>query len=177
VKILGISGSLRGASYNTSLVRSAGDLLPPGPTLDVLDFADVPVYNDDLGTPESVARARAAVGAADALLISTPEYNHSVAGPLKNLIDWLSRPPGGAVISGRPTAILSASPGAIGGARAQQHLKVILLASGVPVFHGAEVVVGNAASKFADGRLTDEATRKFLADWLAKFTAWASRAG
>jgi chromate reductase len=170
--ILGISGSLRAASFNSALLRAAGAALPAGHSFQQLDYADVPVYNEDLGTPDSVVRAREAVAAADALLIATPEYNHSVSGALKNVLDWLSRPAFQSVLTGKPTAVMSASPGAIGGARAQQHLKVILLGVGAPVYPAAELVVGGAGAKFADGALVDASTQAFLTKWLAGFVTW-----
>lgn len=180
MKILGLSGSLRAGSFNTALLHAAGELLPDGVTLEVLEYGDVPFYNADLPRPESVNRAVVALAAADALLFASPEYNFSVSGVLKNLIDWLSRPapnlPENAVpLKGVPTGMVSASPGLIGGARGQQHLKVILLSCGVPVFPGAEVVVGQAQTKLVDGKLVDEATRKFLGSYVTGFAAWAGR--
>jgi len=175
VRIVGLSGSLRAGSWNTAVLRSAAELLPEGASLEIVAYGDVPLYNFDLGEPEAVARFKATLAAADALLIATPEYIHSVPGVLKNALDWASRPAGKGPLVGTPTAVLSASPGAVGGARAQQHLKAILLGGNTPVYAGPEVVVGGADKKITDGRLTDETTRQFLATWLKGFVAWAER--
>ncbi len=175
LRIVGLSGSLRAGSWNTAVLRSAAELLPEGATLEIVPYQDVPLYNFDLGEPEPVQRFKATLGAADALLIATPEYIHSVPGVLKNALDWASRPAGKGPLVGKPAAVLSASPGAVGGARAQQHLKAILLGGNTPVYAGAEVVVGAADKKIADGRLTDEATRQFLRTWLQGFVTWAER--
>lgn len=171
-----LSGSLRQASVNTALLRAAAELLPDDVTLSLVEHRDVPLYDGDVesaGAPEAVVRLRDALRQADALLIATPEYNHSVSGVLKNTLDWASRPAFKSSLAGLPTGILSAAPGAVGGARAQQHLKSILLAGLTPVFPGAEVIVNHTGDKFTDGALTDARTRDFLRSWLAGFVAWA----
>lgn len=175
MRIVGISGSLRSASHNTAALLACAELMPGGHDLVPLDYADLPVYNEDIGNPDAAQRARALIASADALLFATPEYNHSVPGALKNLIDWASRPAYKGAITGKPAGVISASPGAVGGARAQQHLKVILLAAGVSVYPGAEVVIGGSGSKIADGRLVDESTRSFLEGWLGRFVGWVEK--
>lgn len=175
MRIVGVSGSLRSASHNTAALLACAELMPSGHDLVPLEYGDVPLYNEDIGNPESVARMREVIAGADALLFASPEYNHSVSGVLKNAIDWASRPAYRGAITGKPAAVISASPGAVGGARGQQHLKQILLAAGVSVFPGAEVCIGASGSKISDGRLVDEATRTFLASWLERFVAWAEK--
>lgn len=179
LKILALSGSLRADSHNTALLRTAAASMPEGSSLELYDYSDVPLYNADLPRPESVDRLSAAIAGADGVLIASPEYNHSVTGVLKNMIDWASRPAANlnnaVPFKGVPTAVVSASPGAIGGARGQQHLKVILLAMQVPVYPGPEVVVGQAHTKIVDGKLSDERTQTFLASFVAGFVAWVAR--
>ncbi len=174
LNILALSGSLRTGSFNTALLRAAAELAPEGVAITLHDYRDVPLYDGDIETsPEAVEALKAAIDAADAVLIATPEYNHSIPGVLKNAIDWASRPAFDSVFFGKPTGMVSASPGLVGGARAQQHLKSVLLAMGTPVYASPEVLVGRAGDKFDDGRLVDESTRKFLAGFLEKFSAWA----
>jgi len=127
VHVLGISGSLRKASYNTALLRPASELLPRGMTLEVFDLSSIPLYNDDvraLGFPKPVQEFRSRIAAADALLIATPEYNFSIPGVLKNAIDWASRPPD-PPLDGKPLAIMGASTGNFGTVRAQMHLRQV----------------------------------------------------
>lgn len=174
LNVLGISGSLRSGSYHSALLRAAAGLMPEGVALSTLDYADVPLYNGDLGDPDAVLAARAAIAGADALLIAAPEYNHSVPGVLKNLLDWGSRPPGRSALGGKVAAVVSGSPGAIGGARGQQALKVVLLAAGVQVYAGPEVCVSHIDKKLDGDRLTDAGTEAFLRTWLAGFTGWAA---
>ena len=127
MKILGISGSLRKESSNTRLLRAAQELAPDGVTIDILDISHLPFYNDDVrvaGYPPTVVAMREAIRAADALLVSTPEYNYSVPGVLKNAIDWGSRPPD-QPFAGKPLGIMGASGGLGGTVRAQHHLRQI----------------------------------------------------
>lgn len=173
--MLGISGSLRAASTNTALLRACQGLMPEGAELVLLEYGDLPLYNGDLeteGPPPAVARVRQAIRDADALLFATPEYNHSISGVLKNLIDWASRPAFQSSLVGTPSGMLSAAPGAVGGARAQQHLKPILLSGMVPIFPGPEVVVNHVGDKLEGDVVTHEATAAFLTKYLADFVAW-----
>ena len=176
ITILGICGSLRVASYNRMALRAAGELLPPGVTLETFDtLRDIPPYDDDArrkGYPPAVQTLRDRIKAADALLFVTPEYNYSVPGVLKNAIDWVSRPPEPPV-EGKPVAIMGASPGKLGTARAQQHLRQITACINGMVLNKPEVMISSAADKFgADGRLIDKETRNFVAELMAALAKW-----
>src|SRR6202166_3591849 len=129
VHILGMAGSLRRASYNRAALRAASTLVPEGATLESIDLDGIPAFNQDeeQNPPATVVTLRKRVREADAILIVTPEYNYSIPGILKNAIDWASRPHGDSAWSGKPAAIMGASLGAIGTARAQQHLRQILV--------------------------------------------------
>ncbi len=160
--VLGISGSLRRGSYNTALLRAAGEEMPDDMVLELADIGDVPIYNRDderaHGFPSSVSRLRARVADADALLVATPEYNYSVTGALKNAWDWLSRQPD-PPIDGMPLAILGTG-GRLGTARAQQHFRDIARHNDLLAVQKPEVLVADAWTKFdEDLRLTDDRTR------------------
>jgi chromate reductase len=137
---------------------------------------DLPLFNadlDDSGPPEAVATLRLSVGAADGLLLVTPEYNHGVPGVMKNAIDWLSQPLRQSVLEGKPTALMGASTGAAGTARGQSQLRQAFVLTNTPAMLRPEVLVGRAHEKFDDhGRLTDEGTRRFLAGFLETFALW-----
>lgn len=163
VHILGIAGSLRKASYNRCALRAAKTLLPEGTTLDTFELDGIPGFNEDdeKSPPAKVVDLKKRIRAADALLIVTPEYNYSVPGVLKNAIDWASRPYGDSAWAGKPIAIMSASIGAAGGARAQYHLRQSFVFLDLRAVNQPEVMIGNAAAKFdKDGNLTDDATKK-----------------
>jgi chromate reductase len=160
MRILGISGSLRDASYNTKLLRVAGRLLPDDVEFVVWDgLKAVPPYDEDDDrdpAPEGAQRFRDAIAGADALLFATPEYNSSVPGQLKNAIDWASRPLATNVLRNRPAAVIGASAGMFGAVWAQADLRKVLAATGARVVEG-EVAVGHAHTRFdEDGNLTDE---------------------
>jgi chromate reductase len=178
MRILGICGSLRKASFNMAALRACNELMPQGMTLQIASIADLPIFNQDVldaGMPEPVKRFRGEVAAADGLLIASPEYNFSVSAPLKNAIDWASRPPN-QVFHDKPIAIFSAAGGPLGGARVQYDLRRILSQLWGHVLPRPEVFIGMAASKIdAQGRLTDETTRKFLTELLAGFKDWVVR--
>ncbi len=178
VRILGISGSLRRGAFNTSALRAAQELAPQGMTIDLLGIGDIPLYNDDVraqGFPPAVEALRQRIKAADGLLFATPEYNYSVPGVLKNAIDWASRPPE-QPFDGKPIAIMGASGGVLGTARAQYHLRQCFIFLNGHVMNRPEVMIGQAGSKFdADGKLTDQPTREFLAGMLTAFKAWTLR--
>ncbi|HUG15626.1 MAG TPA: NADPH-dependent FMN reductase [Thermomicrobiales bacterium] len=177
-RILGISGSLRQASYNSALLRAARDLAPAGAQIEIFDLSDIPFYNGDVessGLPEPVARLAEAVRTANALLIVTPEYNHSVPAVLKNAIDWISRPSAGNPLRHKPIALLGASGGQYGTVRAQSHLRQIF-ASAIEayVMIKPDLFVNNAASKIdADGNVTDEETRQRIAAHVEALVAWS----
>jgi chromate reductase len=178
LKVLGISGSIRKGSFNTAALRACGEMMPAGMTMTYARIDDLPLFNQDVfdaGLPESAKRFRAEVMAADGLLIASPEYNFSLSAALKNAIDWGSRPPN-QVFQDKPIAIFSVSQGPMGGARVQYDLRRILGQLWGHVLPRPEVFIGSSPSKFdAQGRLTDETTRKFLADLLAGFKTWIER--
>lgn len=175
--VLGISGSLRKASYNTALLHAAVDLMPQGARLETFDLSPLPMFNQDFEKPfpAAVADFRAKLAGADALLIATPEYNSSLPGALKNALDWASRSPQ-QPLQGKPVAIMGASTGNFGTLRAQLHLRQILTHIGALPLGKPEVLVARAAQAFdSDGNLTDEAARGFLRDLLAVLLDWSAR--
>jgi chromate reductase len=176
MKIATIAGSLRQASTNQGLIRACIDIAPEGVDFEALSIGDMPHYDGDVaagGEPESVAAFKAGIARADALLIATPEYNYSIPGVLKNAIDWASRPAYQSVFAGKKTAMLGAAYSVVGTARAQSHLKHVLLGMATPVFAYPEVLVGSAKTKFdAEGNLTDAPTREFLGTFMRAFVEW-----
>jgi chromate reductase len=169
LKILGFAGSLRVGSYNKSLLRAAGGLLPDYTILEIFDLVDIPPFNQDIemDMPPRVKEFKSKIRKADAILIATPEYNYSVPGVLKNAIDWASRPYGDNSFDGKPVAIMSASPGMLGGVRAQYHLRQSFVFLNMYPVNGPDVVVNFAHQKFdANGNLLDQDTRKFLGQLL-----------
>ena len=178
--IVGLCGSLRKASINRSALRLAGELMPASMKLDIADWRDVPVFDGDVlaqGLPPAVAALKERIRRADGVVIATPEYNFSVPGGLKNVIDWLSRGDD-QPWAHKPVAILSATPGPLGGARMQYDLrKVMLFLNAMPLVK-PEVFIGMAAGKFdAEGRCTDDGTRKFVGDQMAAFEKWIAGVG
>jgi chromate reductase len=170
VRILGISGSLRTDSYNTKLLRAAGELLPPFVELvEWNGLKEIPPYDQDDDVepaPPAVAAMRAAVGEADAVIFATPEYNSSIPGQLKNALDWLSRPLTANPLRNKPVVVVGASTGAFGAVWAQAELRKVLGATGARVAE-AEVAVGHAPARFAeDDALVDEELREQLAEAL-----------
>jgi chromate reductase, NAD(P)H dehydrogenase (quinone) len=160
VRVLGISGSLRRDSYNTKLLRTAGELLPSGVELEVWDeLKAVPPFDEDeeLGpAPAAVESLRRAVARADAIVFATPEYNASIPGQLKNAVDWLSRPVATTPLRGKPTLVVGASTGAFGAVWSQAELRKVLATAGARVVE-ADVAVGHAPTKFDElGALVDE---------------------
>lgn len=179
LRVLGFAGSLRAGSYNRALLRAAVELAPEGLTIDVFDLKDIPLYNGDVeaqGDPAPVAAFKQAIRGADAMLIACPEYNHGTPGVLKNAIDWASRPPRGSVLNGKRAGLIGASPGLTGSARGQSQLRQAFGFTNTYAMLQPEVLVARAHEKFdAEGRLTDETTRKFLAQYLAAFGEWLRR--
>lgn len=176
--ILGISGSLRSASLNSAALRACADVLPPGVTLSTFDLSPIPLYNEDVraqGLPDAVQQLREQIRAADALLIATPEYNYSIPGVLKNAIDWASRPPE-QPFSGKPVALMGATPGGLGTSRAQYHLRQVFVYLNAHLLNQPEVFISAAPSKFdAQGKLTDTATAEHLGKLLTALADWARR--
>jgi len=165
LKILGVIGSLRKESYNHFALRAAQKLVPEGAVIDLVELHGIPVFNqDDEMVPSAAVLAfKKQILAADAILFATPEYNYSVPGGLKNAIDWASRPDGDSVWQGKPAAIMGASVGSLGTARAQYHLRQILVSLNMPVVNQPEVMIANAAKIFSlDGKLTDDKTEQVI---------------
>lgn len=179
IHILGFAGSLRAASLNRALLHAAQEHAPADMTIEIFDLLAVPLYNgdvEDAGDPPAVAAFKDAIRAADGVLIVTPEYNHGVPGVTKNAIDWASRPPRGAALSGKPVAVMGASPGITGTARGQSQLRQAFEFTNSYAMLQPELLVFKAHEKFdADGRLTDDATGRHLATFLASFGTWVRR--
>lgn len=157
-------------------------LAPPSLTIVPFPLDAIPLYNGDVDTddlrPPEVAKMKQTVAEADGLLIVSPEYNHSVPGVMQNAIDWASRPANKSVLVGKPVAITGASPGAVGTARMQQQLKLVLISTLALVMPHPGVLVGQAGEKFdASGALVHEPTRQFLATFLGDFEKWIERLG
>ncbi len=170
IKILGIVGSLRKGSYNHLALKAAQELVPEGAVLNLVELHDIPVYDQDteMAMPATVLEFKRRILEADAILFATPEYNYSVSGVLKNAIDWASRPYGASAWTGKPAAMMGASTGNLGSARAQYHLRQILVTLEMPTVNQPEVMICNAAQGFEpDGRLTDAPTRENIQALLA----------
>jgi chromate reductase len=178
LKILGICGSLRKASLSMAALRACNDLMPAGLSMTIAQIGDIPMYNQDVfdaGIPAPAKRFYDELAAADGVLIASPEYNFSLPPLLKNAIDWVSKMPN-QPFNNKPIAVFSASQGPLGGARVQYDLRRILVQLWGLVLPRPEVFIGAAQTKFdKDGKLTDEATKKFLADLVAGFKPWIER--
>ena len=177
VRILGICGSLRAGSYNLMTLKAAVELAPEGVEMRTAGIGEIPLFNEDVekaGMPASVAAFREALGWAEAVLFVSPEYNHSIPGVLKNAIDWGSR---GAdqPFAGKAAAVLGASPGAMGTSRMQHHLRQVGVMLDLHFVNKPEVMIGGAAGKFADGRLSDETTRVFVGKLVTALRDFAIR--
>ena len=166
IKIIGITGSLRVKSYNLAALRAAVELLPDGSTLEIVDLSPIPFFNEDIeaeGVPQVVVEFKEKLAAADAILIATPEYNYSIPPVLKNALDWASRGTD-LPLSGKPLAIMSASPGMFGGARVQYHLRQVCVKLDLQTLNNPEVFITGANKKFdQDGKLIDDFTRSSIA--------------
>jgi chromate reductase len=180
LKVVALSGSLRAKSYNNAALQAAAALAPDGLSIRVVDYSAVPLYNGDLqakGFPASVQALGADIAQADGLLIASPEYNFSVSGVLKNAIDWLSRL-NPQPFKGKPTAILSATMGPLGGARSQYDLRKIIGGLEANVLTKPEVFIGACHTRFNEqGELTDEATRKIIAEQMLALHNWIRQLG
>lgn len=186
IKIAGICGSLRAASYNRGLLRAAASAVPEGASMTVVEIGDLPLFNEDIekpSWPEPVMAFRRALWAADAILFVTPEYNAGMPGVLKNAVDWASRfegsnrsAPDGEVrktpLQDTPVATMGATPGTLGTARSQAQLRASLLATNIRLMPSPECYVGTAKAKFENGELVDEASRAAAAKVVAGLVAW-----
>ena len=180
VRFLGIAGSLRRASYNRAALRAAAQLVPEGATIETFELDGIPGFSEDdeQSPPEKVTELKRRIREADAILFVTPEYNYSVPGVLKNAIDWASRPYGDSAWSGKPAAIMGASVGTLGTARAQYHLRQMMVFLNMFPVNQPEVMIGNAQERFdADGNLTDDATKEFIRQLLQNLVQWTRRIG
>ena len=176
-RILAFAGSLRAHSFNLGLIRAAQDSAPPDVAFDVFDLAGIPLFNQDLERepPPAVIAFKAAIAAADGVLIATPEYNYSVPGVLKNALDWASRPPRDQPFVGKPVALMSAG-GRFGGVRAQLQLRQIGHGMGMLILSRPEVIVEKASEKFdSSGNLTDTGVRDHVHGLVEALAAWAQR--
>ena len=178
-KIVAFAGSLRRGSFNRALLRAAQELAPGGMDIEVIEIGELPFYNADVeaeGDPPSVAAFKTSLGAADGILIATPEYNDGIPGVLTNAIDWGSRLPGRAPLSGKPVALMGASPSRVGTARGQLHLRQLLSHVHARLLPSPELLVASAHDKFDKSlRLTDESTRDVLSKLLQRFSRWIER--
>jgi chromate reductase len=180
VRILGIAGSLRRQSYNRALLRAATQIAPEGATIDIFEIDGIPPFSEDdeQDPPAKVVELKRRIREADAVLFVTPEYNYSIPGVLKNAIDWASRPYGDSAWSGKPAAIMGASTGRIGTARAQYHLRQVMVFLNMFPLNQPEVMVGAADERFDTvGNLTDEETREYVYRLLQSLVDWTRRIG
>jgi chromate reductase len=171
-----IVGSLRKASVNRKLAQALTELAPESLKLETVEIGELPFYNSDLdeaGAPAAWTAFRDKIRGVDAVLFVTPEHNRSVPGVLKNAIDVGSRPYGSSVWGGKPAAVISSSPGAIGGFGANHHLRQSLVCLDVPVLQQPEAYIGDAYKLFDDnGKLANDSTATFLSTLLEKFATW-----
>ncbi len=179
VTIFAISGSLRDGSYNAAALLAARDLAPRGVKLDIFDhLGEIPPFNEDMeGDPvDAVVDLKRRIERADAVVIATPEYNYSVPGVLKNAIDWASRPYGKNSWAGKPVAVMGASIGMLGSARAQYHLRQMFVFLDMHPVNQPEVIIPMAADRFDDnGELTDDASKRFISELMENLVAWTQR--
>ena len=178
LKFVAISGSLRKGSYNTMALRAVQKLAPSSVTIQQLSIDGVPLYNFDLHSPQQpviVEELSDAIKAADALIIVTPEYNYSIPGVLKNAIDFLSKHPA-KPFADKPVGIISASPGTLGGVRAQYHLRQIMVAVNAIVLNQPEIMIAQADTKFdEEGNILDENTKEFLRRFISSLEILTNR--
>lgn len=178
MNVLAISGSLRNGSLNTSLLKAAQEIARPEMDIALADLSGIPLFNSDLqaaGMPDAVEHLVMQIRDADGVLIATPEYNYSIPGVLKNAIDWVSRADNQPFI-GKPVAIMGASPGNLGTARAQYHLRQVFVFLQGMVMTRPELFVGAAKTKIDEqGVLVDQATREFMGRYLEAFADWTVR--
>ena len=175
VTILGIAGSLRTDSYNRAALRVAQHLAPADATIEIFDLQGIPLFNQDneQHPPAPVTALKTRIRAADAILFVTPEYNYSIPGVLKNAIDWASRPYGDNAWDGKPVAVMGASVGTLGTARAQYHLRQVFVFLNMHALNRPEVMIGNAAQRFdVKSNLTDTTSQDLIRQLLHNLVAW-----
>jgi chromate reductase, NAD(P)H dehydrogenase (quinone) len=176
--IIGLSGSLRSGSFNTALVRAAAELMPPGTQLLAKTIHGIPLYDGDVeaasGIPAAVQELGNAIANADGLLLATPEYNNSIPGPFKNAVDWLSRIENGPpIFTGKPVALIGASPGGFGTLLSQNAWLSVLRTLETQPWFGGRLLVSRAGAMFnPSGQLSDEGTRGKLREFLAGFAGF-----
>ena len=181
IRLIGISGALRRASFNTALLNAAVGLAPAGCTLEPASIRGIPLYDGDVeaeqGIPPAVAELKDLIAGADGLVLFTPEYNNGIPGVFKNAIDWLSRPSSdmARVFGGKPVAVCGASPGALGTVLSQAAWLPVLRTLGTDFWSGGRLLVSRANTLMdTEGRLADEATRARLAQFVAGFAAYVA---
>lgn len=176
IRLLGLAGSLRQASYNRGMLAAAAEAAPEGVILDIHDIGDLPLFNEDIeagGDPPSVTTLKSAIAGADVLLIASPEYNYGIPAPLKNALDWASRPDGASALAGKPIALLGASQGRMGTVRAQLSLRQLFVGTESVVMTTPELFVARASQSFAeDGSLIDESVRVQVREFVAAVADW-----
>lgn len=177
-KVAVLVGSLRKASINRRLALALAELAPASLKLEIVEIGDLPLYNEDIdqdSPPEAYTRFREQLRGADALLFVTPEYNRSMPGALKNAIDVGSRPYGQSVFSGKPGAVLTASPGAIGGFGANHALRQCMVFLDVYMMQQPEAYLGGAGSFFEEAGMLGDGIRPFLQKFIDAYAAWVAR--
>ncbi|MEJ2346261.1 MAG: NAD(P)H-dependent oxidoreductase [Gammaproteobacteria bacterium] len=178
VNILGIPGSLRRDSYNRAALEAAQQLAPAGAQVEIFDLHGIPGFSEDdeRDPPAQVVELKRRVRAADAILFATPEYNYSIPGVLKNAIDWASRPYGDSAWDGKPAAVMGASIGTVGTARAQYHLRQCFVFLNMPAINRPEVMIANAPHGFdQNGNLVNETSRRLIAELVDNLVSWSRR--
>lgn len=178
VRILGIAGSLRRESYNRATLRAAIELAPEGASIETFELDGIPGFNQDeeQNPPDKVVELKQRVREADAILFVTPEYNYSIPGVLKNAIDWASRPYGDSAWNGKPAAIMGASIGSIGTARAQYHLRQMMVFLNMFPVNQPEVMISFAPERFdAQGNITDDVSKDLIRKLLQNLVDWTRR--
>src|SRR5450755_3527693 len=172
-----VVGSLRQGSFNRKLAKALAAIAPASLKLEIVEIGQLPLYNqdDDASPPAPSAAFKEKIASADAVIFVTPEYNRSMPGVLKNAIDIASRPYGKSAWDGKPAAVISVSPGAIGGFGANHHLRQSLVFLNVPAMQQPEAYIGGADKLFdASGKLANEGTRKFLQHFIEAFANWVA---
>ena len=173
LRVLGIAGSVRRGSYNRALLEAARELAPPEMTLSIHDLSPLPLFRPETEPPPEVRAFIAAIAAADALLVATPEYNYGVPAVLCSALEWASQPPFASVLRGKPAAVMGASTGRGGTVRAQLQLRQVFLYTGVRALLQPELMVDRACERFSgDGRLVDAPLRERLGRLLAELAEW-----